>query len=221
MAMREARAVVRTTGPELGSVSLRAGHSMLAVTFLLGSLVASTAASASTSPVTQWAAVNDTFVRSDQPTRSYGGSKYLYADGWPEKRIYLRFTVTDAPAGPQHTVLRLRQTTANPYPAFCDDLAPTETGDPCFHYIRVSVRRVGAGAWDESTTWLTAPPVGEVIGTAPNELVRGFSTLVDIDLGMFVDGDGSYEVAVTGDNNTNYTFQSRENNAAPLLVLVP
>ena len=119
----------------------------------------------------QWAAVADTFVRADAPTKSFGTSKYLYADGSPAKRTYLRFTVTGAPDGPQHTVLRLRQATANLTEPFCDDL------DECLHYVRVSARTV-QGGWSESTTWETAPPLGELQGTALNKKVRGYHSLV-------------------------------------------
>ena len=182
----------------------------IALFFLSG-----TTAYASTEPMTVWAAVSDTLVRADQPTVSFGTSKFLYADGSPEKRIYLRFVVTGAPSGPQHTILRLNQTTANPFPPFCEEVWE------CWRYIRVSVRPVGAGDWDESTTWATAPPVGEVIGMSPNEQFQGYFNLVEIDLGMLVDGDGIYELAVTGDTRTNYTFMSRENLSPPRLVIVP
>jgi hypothetical protein len=172
------------------------------------------AASAETTTSSQWTAVADTFVRADVPTKSFGTSRYLYADGSPVKRTYLRFTITGAPDGPQHTVLRLRQAEST-LERSCD------FPDECMHYVRVSARSV-QGAWSESTTWETAPPVGDLLGTAPNEKIHGYRTLVDLDLGTFVNGDGTYEIALTGNTSTNYTFASRETGGnAPLLVLLP
>ena len=115
----------------------------------------------------------------------------------------LRFTVTGAPDGPQRTVLRLRQAIANPAEPFCDEL------DQCWHYVHVSARTV-QGGWNESTTWETAPPAGELLGTAPDNKVRGYHSLVDLDLGTFVNGDGIYEIALTSNTSTNDTFASRE-----------
>jgi hypothetical protein len=175
--------------------------------------LSTTAASAEITTATQWAAVADTFVRSDTPTKSFGTSNYLYADGSPVKRMYLRFTVTGAPDGPQRTVLRLRQATANPAEPFCDEL------DQCWHYVHVSARTVQSG-WNESTTWETAPPAGELLGTAPDNKVRGYHSLVDLDLGTFVNGDGIYEIALTSNTSTNDTFASRELGAPQLLVLL-
>jgi hypothetical protein len=199
----------RQARTETGARALVAG--VVAVVLSLSA----TAASAETTTSSQWTAVADTFVRADMPTKSFGTSNYLYADGSPVKRTYLRFTVTGAPDGPQHTVLRLRQASSNLTEPFCDEI------EECWHYVRVSARAV-QGGWSESTTWETAPPVGDLLGTAPKQKVRGYHSLVDLDLGTFVNGDGTYEIALTSNTSTNYTFASRERaGAAPLLVLLP
>jgi hypothetical protein len=61
--------------------------------------LSATAASAETTTSTQWTAAADTFVRADMPTKSFGTSRYLCADGSPVKRTYflhIRLSAVDA-----------------------------------------------------------------------------------------------------------------------------
>ena len=51
--------------------------------------------------------------------------------------------------------------------------------------------------------------------------VRGYHSQIDIDLGALVDGDGTYELAVTSDTTTNYTFASREAGEPAVLAIIP
>jgi hypothetical protein len=186
-------------------------------TACMGAVIATIAAGVVLAPVvsasagenpTSWPAAADLTVRADRPTTRYGASDFLRADGSPEARTYLRFAVTDAPDGPQPTVLRLRRSSASPdylSGTTCDADEPT-----CWSYVRVSVRRV-AGDWDEATTtWENAPPTGDRLGTAPDVRYRKYGAQVDIDVGELINGDGIYDLAVTGDTATNSTFASRE-----------
>ncbi len=165
---------------------------------------------------TQWTAVADAYVNSVKPTWKYGSSRFLRADGSPDVRTYLRFVVTGAPSGPHQTVLRIRHDWADPSPPFCDE--PTD----CLHVTRVHVRSV-LGAWDEATlTYENAPAVGDVLGVS-SDVVRRKDFWAEIDLGTLVDGDGVYELAMTGSTSTNQTFASREGRllSAPKLVILP
>ena len=186
---------------------------------LVTAVSAPTTAVADTVPIAVWPANADTYVSAWNPTARYGSSKYLNADGPingpSDRHIFLRFTVSGAPDGPRHTVLRLRQSSAQIYEPFCDEAWE------CWHYVRVSVRAVGPGGWDESTTYATAPPLGEVLGVAPAVKVQGYHSQIDIDLGTLVNGDGTYELAVTNDTTTNYTFASREAGQPAQLAIVP
>jgi hypothetical protein len=172
------------------------------------------AAEPGTGVVTEWVPVADTFVRSSAPSSSYGSRAYLQADGDPEVRSYLRFAVSGAPAGPQPTVLRLRHSTANPSPPFCDEAWE------CWHVTRIEVRAVSGGGWTETTTYATAPPVGEVLGLSSDVAGRQFF-VAEIDLGNLVNGDGVYELVITGNSSTNQTFASRESASPPRLVIAP
>ena len=145
----------------------------------------------------------DGYVNSVKPTWNYGHSRYLRADGSPDVRTYLRFIVTGAPSGPQRTVLRIRHDWATEFPPFCDE--PTD----CLHVTRVHVRSV-EGPWDEATlTYENAPAVGDVLGVS-SDVVRRKDFWAEIDLGTLVEGDGVYDLALTGSTATNQTFASRE-----------
>jgi hypothetical protein len=190
------------------------GAVLIAATAVVAATPVSAAAGVPSSDVTTWTPQADTYVQSFAPTRANGTRRYLQADGDPDVRTYLRFVVAGAPRGPQHTVLRIRHATANPDPPFCDE--PWE----CWHRTNVEVRAVAAGGWDESTTYRTAPAAGRVLGVSSQEAGRALFW-AEIDLGDLIDGDGVYELAVTGSSTTNQTFASSESGNPPQLVILP
>jgi hypothetical protein len=206
-------------GPRQKSVVRRSPLLASATLALVTTLLAPIKATAETVPTTIWPTTTDTYVSALKPTVGYGSSKYLNADGplngSADRHLFLRFTVSGAPEGPQHTILRLRQTSGQINEPFCDEIWE------CWHYVRVAVRAVGPGGWDESTTYATAPPTGNVLGVAPAVKVRGYHSQIDIDLGALVDGDGTYDFAVTNDTTTNYAFASREAGEPATLVILP
>lgn len=139
-------------------------------------------------------ASQDTYVTSDEPAVPQGvEDKLTVEDDPPElQRALIRFDVVGIPPGETVTQAILQ-------------LQVVEDSD-----APVTVHRVG-GPWDETTTWATAPAIGDMVAILPGGSPEGF--LVEIDLTGVVTGDGQYDFyLVTADSDTA-EYASRE---APL-----
>ncbi len=145
-----------------------------------------------------WTPTDDTYVSASAPTTAYGSRTTLRTDTDPATVSYLRFQVSGAPSGTLRTSLRLYATSS--------------------HSVGVAVHALASSAWNESTTYSTAPALGgELAHSGP--LASG--TWVTVDLGGLVTGDGTYEVALVGLTTTAASLGSSESNMAPELVVRP
>jgi parallel beta-helix repeat protein len=151
------------------------------------------------SGLTQWVPVEDTYVTSASPGRSYGSSLTLRTDNDPIVRSYLRFNVTGAQTGPHTTVLRIYASSS--------------------HSTGIQVRSVSSSSWNESTTFASDPGVGAVVLGTSGPLTSG--TYAEVDLGNLVTADGVYELAITDTTNTAISMASSESSNSPELVLRP
>jgi acid phosphatase type 7 len=143
--------------------------------------------------------VLDAYTIQTSPTTNYGTSTSLRVDGSPITRSYLRFVVSGLnDAGIQSAVLRIYARSAN------------TTG--------FSVQAVADNTWLENKlTYSNAPVVGSTINTSK---AFGANVWVALDISSYIQGEGSYNLALTTTSTTNTNLASRESGAyAPQLVL--
>lgn len=137
--------------------------------------------------------VADTFVRADQPTRSFGANTTLAVDNSPVKHILLRVTVTGVGTDVV-TSAALRLYVTDPAPA------------------GGSLNRVASQTWPEATTWLTEPAADPTPISSVGKATK--NTWVLFDLGALIHGDGTYSMRIVSTANDGATFTSREGAAA-------
>jgi hypothetical protein len=144
-------------------------------------------------------ASNDTFVRSDQPTASFGTATLLHVDGQvvgdptePERQSYLRFS--GAPSNATSAKLRLHI----PY--------PTTQG--------YQVRALSCSAWTDAVTYNTKPAVGAVLADAAPATANVYN---EITLPAPAAGENCYALTKTGNNWM--TVSSRESTNPPQLAV--
>ena len=144
--------------------------------------------------------VADATVRADRPTKSYGTTSSVTADGSPIEHALLRFSVsgigTDAVT---HASLRM----------FVTDPSP----------VAGSAYRVASQAWTETVTWATAPAADPIPITTLGKAVR--NTWVDFDVTPLITGDGTYSVQIASTSSDGADYTSREGTAVqrPQLVV--
>jgi hypothetical protein len=203
----DAASKVATLAP---SASLSPGVSYTAmltgtITDLAGNALAtpsswtfSTAAAAPPGGSFTFGPVADTYVSQASPTSSYATSSTFSAvDGSSSaKQIFLRFDVSGLPAGATVGSAKLRLYVTND---------STSGG---------IVQSVSNTSWAEALTWNSKPaidgPVRATFGAV------ALSTMVEVDLGAAITGNGSYSFAITlpaGNTNT-VGYASRENSTA-------
>jgi hypothetical protein len=170
---------------------------MLVTSVLVGVNQASIVkASSSTATFTPAA---DTYVSSATATTNYGTSASLRVDASPMVRSYLRFNVQGLPAG------TVSKATLSVYA----NSAST---------IGYSARKVADNSWQESqVNYDNAPTLGALMSTT-----AGYSagTWVKLDVTSYIQGNGTYSLALTTDTVTATNLAARESGAnAPKLLV--
>jgi hypothetical protein len=142
--------------------------------------------------------IADAYVGADAPSTSFGTDPSLRVAATPERRSYLRFSVTGLGLAPTKATLRLQASQA--------------TGD-------FAVRRVGDTAWTEAITYESAPPV--TVGAADPAAPAAAAGWVDVDVTPFVSGNGPVSLALTTTSATETVLASRERGGgfAPQLIV--
>ncbi|MDP9301240.1 MAG: DNRLRE domain-containing protein [Actinomycetota bacterium] len=143
----------------------------------------------------------DTFVRSDDPSHSFGSKASFSVDGSPTKHGLLRFTVSGVGSGTIHSAtLRL----------YCLD-ASDKGGD--FY-------RVANNSWQENTVTWNTEPVADPTSIASLGAVS-VNTWYEVDLSSLITGDGTYSIRIasTSSNGADYSTKEGAPGSAPQLVV--
>ena len=144
----------------------------------------------------------DTYVRSDTPGTSYGGSPRVSAQavGGQTRVAYLRFSVA-LPAGAQVTKASLRLYSV---------VSSTSQG--------VELRGVASNDWSEGMTWSTKPsPASTVTSRATG---FGVDRWVELNVTPLVTRSGVVSLAVSTSGGAGYQgFSSRESTQVPKLLI--
>jgi hypothetical protein len=140
--------------------------------------------------------VADAYVRSTQGNKNFGTASFLRVRSG-QFRSYLRFTVSGLTGTPGSAKLRLRVGEGSP------------NGGRIYAV---------AGTWTETgITWNNAPAISgspiATIGSAP------VGTWVEVSLGTFVTGNGTYDIAISDGSSNSVDYRSRETAEAPQLVV--
>jgi trimeric autotransporter adhesin len=150
-------------------------------------------------PTLTFAAVDDSFVRSNFPDENNGSLDNLRSyKGSTQTNSFLKFDVSGVTGTITSAKLRLyvvkdSSNAGNLYP-------------------------VGDTTWSEGTiTWATAPPIGTTRIAAGGAAPLG--TWIEINLGSAIAGDGTYSFALVGASSTAAWFSSQEGANPPQLVL--
>ncbi|HVK24223.1 MAG TPA: DNRLRE domain-containing protein [Actinokineospora sp.] len=151
-----------------------------------------------TAPAATFTPIADTTADSSTPGTNYG-SALLGVDGSPAKRTFLKFDIGTAVAA--KAVLRL-------HTADTVDAGSASGGG--------SVAKVSATSWSESgLTWSNQPAIGTPVATL-GPVVR--NTWYEIDVTAAVT-TGLVSLAVTSSHTDGADYNSREQTAAPQLVI--
>jgi hypothetical protein len=143
--------------------------------------------------------VADAYINESAPTTNYGTVTTLLVDSSPIERCYLRFTVSGVGTTPvASAILKI-------YPS-----ASLSEG--------FSVNALSNTTWAENTiNYNNAPAPGSAIQTS-GAVTSG--TWVSIDLTPYIQGDGTYNLALTALSSTKINLVSREAGAnSPQLVV--
>jgi chitodextrinase len=142
--------------------------------------------------------VDDTYVRSDQPTLTFGSQPTLQVDGSPLKNLLMRFNVQGV-AG--------RHVTSATLKLFCVDSAASGG----------TVSRTNGAPWSEgSVTWSTQPGTGaQVAGLGAVQTGRWYT----VDVHSLVTGDGTYDLKLTSTSTDGADYVSDEGTAGSGPVL--
>ncbi len=157
-----------------------------------------TAAEASLPNPRSFVAEADARVEASTATSNYGTSNILKVDSSPAIESYLRFTVAGVSGTVQSAKLRLyvgSNGTSNGPAVYTTDASWSET----------------------SITWDTRPSLGNT--SVANVGATGTNGWVEYDVTAVVTGDGSYAFALVGESSDDATFESRQGNNRPQLLL--
>jgi hypothetical protein len=139
---------------------------------------------------------DDAIVLSNRPTNNFGGATILSTDDAPDIRSFLKFNVAGLDGSVASATLRIFVTTA---------AAPFD------------VAEVTDNGWSQgSITYSNAPAVGAVIGGS-GAISSGW---LEIDVTSYVNGDGTFSLALLADSAGRNLFDSAETGNGPELVVV-
>jgi hypothetical protein len=121
----------------------------------------------------------------------------LEVDGDPQKRTYMRFSVSGTGGRVDRAVLRLHNVDGSNYGGWLHR-SPTTT-------------------WQENTlTWSNAPSFGAAVATI-GKVVAG--TSYDIDVTHLISGDGPVTLVLTSSALDGADYSSKEGTVAPRLIV--
>jgi hypothetical protein len=142
--------------------------------------------------------VADAYVIKSSPDTNYGTSSSLRVDSSPTTRSYLRFTVAGLNGSSvQSATLRVYANSSN------------SSG--------YSVGEVSDNSWAENKiTYNNSPPPGSTINKSASFKSGGWT---QVDISSYIQGDGTYSLALTTTNSTNTNLASRESSNSPQLVI--
>lgn len=152
--------------------------------------------------VVTFAASADTYVQADTPTTSYGTDKQVVVDGLPQRRTFLRFTVSGLTGPVTRAVVRLHTIASN---------TGSESGG--------TWQAMTDTTWSETTvTWNDQPEIGgETVG-ALGSVMR--ATWYEFDVTSLITGDGTFAIAGTSTIDDGAYFDTRETGeTGPQLVV--
>ena len=139
----------------------------------------------------------DSYVNEANPTRNYGRSTRLRADGSPTVVSYLQFNVAGLTGAPTSATLRIYAETGSPFGLQAFAVADT--------------------AWTElAITFANAPPVGSLLDSSAG---FGAGAYIDIDVTSYITGNGIVSIAVSTPGATAIRLSSRTAINPPQLVL--
>lgn len=149
-----------------------------------------------------FAVSEDTVVDSDDPNAVLGAGEVLDIEQdapQDERRALLRFNVEGLPPGAAVAQALLRLTLVESSSA-------------------VGLVNTVGGPWDElTTTWETAPPIGDPVAPLPG---AAEGSQVDVDVTSVVTGDGQFDFYLTLSSPDGLDFASRESpSGAPALMV--
>ncbi len=164
------------------------------------SAATATATTAGDPNVLTFAPTADAFVDATTPTRNFGSDPQIVADGSPQRRSLLRFTV----AG-----LGSRRAASATLRIYC--VNGSAAGG--------TVHRVADTSWGEATvTWNTAPVANPATVATLGSVHAG--TWYEVNLSSVVTGDGTYTVDLTSTSTDGAYYGSRQGTAAQAPQLV-
>jgi hypothetical protein len=140
----------------------------------------------------------DAYVNSGSPSTNYGSLTTLRGDGSPVVRSYLRFDVQGLNGPVTRATLRIYANSSS------------NTGH--------DIRSVSDNSWTETAiTYTNAPPVGNVLGASGG---YGARVWTNVDVTVYVTGNGTYNLALSVQAAKAVSFASRESGAnAPQLIV--
>jgi hypothetical protein len=155
-----------------------------------------------TAAVTTFVASADTYVQADTADVNYGTAEAIVVDSTPQRRSFLRFTVTGLPGPVTRAVLRLHTISGN--------TGSTSGG---------TWRAMTDTTWSETAvTWSEQPEIDRgmvaVLGPVTD------SEWYELDVTSMISGNGVYSIAGSSTDSDGAYFDTRETGAnGPQLVI--
>jgi hypothetical protein len=139
---------------------------------------------------------DDAIVLSNRPASNYGTATILSTDDAPDIRSYLKFNVAGLDGSVASATLRVFVTTAA---------------------ASFDVAEIADNGWSQgSITYNTAPATGTVINGS-GTISSGW---IEIDVTGYINGDGTFSLALLADGAGRNLFDSAETGNGPELVVV-
>ncbi len=197
--------VIATTGTRaVPNLSIGTHVLTASVTDLDGQTVSATVTVVVAPATLTFLPVADTYVDSSAPTKAFGTSPTLWSDGSPLKQVLFRFTVTGVgPFAVQQARLHLTADKAK--------TAASKAGG--------NVQLFSDDTWSEATTTWNNRPIIDGPTLAVNAKAIKAKQIVDFDVTTGIQGDGTYELALTTTNADEVVYASREGTTKPQLIL--
>jgi hypothetical protein len=139
---------------------------------------------------------DDAIVLSNRPTSNFGTATILSTDDAPDIRSFLKFNVAGLDGSVASATLRIFATTAA---------------------VPFDVAEVADNGWSQtSITYSNAPTAGAVINSS-GAISSGW---IEIDVTSYVNGDGTFSLALLADSAGRNLFDSAETGNGPELIVV-
>lgn len=188
--------LVGISGVAVGQVVTGTAIDSAGNTSEFGLNVAVVAGDPPTLPPVTFVPVADSYVLSTNPTTNYGTEWRVGTDASPDRRSYLRFTVSGLNYPVTQATLRFHSFDAST--------------------AGVQVRSVSNNTWTETgITYNNAPATGSVVATGAPVSANNW---IEVDVTSLITGNGTYNIALTTTGDL-LRFVSREGGNKPELVI--